>query len=440
MAGVNRLSTHEILKLSRETFNRLSSQQHIDISTVQKFFGSAQFNFPAQEVKDVQLALVLIASAHKVSDKHFDEARRMLNLSDFLSSCKGSSVQRVVHYFTKALQERIDRETGTISPESTKIKLFNPHHLTKGVDPALVSCCLQLPYIQISQFAAVQAVLDSLASAHKVHFIDLAISCGVHCPVLMQALANRKERPVEFLKITAIGTPETKQKNEEIGKCLTCLAETLNLPFLFCIAMVLDIKDLEKEMPKISDDEAVAVFSLNVLSNTCEVPDFLKHFSKFLRNLNPQMLVIIESEELGNSSVFINHFHESLLSYGSFYDCIQDCIDQRDPNRLALEALLGHQIKCSVAAKDEERINHRKMNIKELRVYFTGFGMVETEVSMPSFDQAILLQKNFACEESCLLVRNGKCLVIGWKGTPFFSVSAWKFQQGHSGGPIVGKR
>ncbi|XP_065860180.1 DELLA protein RGL2-like [Euphorbia lathyris] len=429
MARINRLSTHEIMEVSRDTFNKLSSQQHIDISAVGKFFDSARFDLSDEEIKDVQLALVLIASAHKLSEKLFDDAKRLLNLCDFLSSYNGNPVQRVVHYFTKALQEKIARETGRECRESRESKPLCPLDLvTKGVDPAFISCCLRVPCIRISQFAAIQAVLDSLASARKVHFVDLTIRSGIHCPVLMQALANRHEKPVEFLKITAFATPQTKQKTEEIGKCLTCLAETLNLPFLFCVAMIPDIKDLEKEMLNITDDEVVAVFSLNVLRHTTSVPDFLKSFSRFLRNLNPCVLAVVESEELGNSLVFIDHFHESLISYGSFYDCIQACIDQGDPNRAVLEVMVGHQIRCTVAAKDEERIYSRQMNIEEWRDYFSGFGMVETEVSMSSFDQATLLQKNFASEKSCLLVRNGKCLVIGWKGTPFFSVSAWKFQ------------
>ncbi|WCJ23339.1 hypothetical protein M5689_005371 [Euphorbia peplus] len=438
MVGSNTLSTEEIMKVSKETYNKLSSQQYVDISAVQKFFGSAQFDLSDEETKDVQLGLVLIASAHKVSEKHYDEARRLLNLCDFLSSYNGNPVQKVVHYFTKALQERIARETGIISPGSETRKMLT--HSTKGVDAAFTSCCLQLPYIQISRFAAIEAVLDSLASAKKVHFIDLVISSGTHCPVLLQALANRQERPVEFLKITAVGTPETKQKLEEIGKCLTCLAATLNLPFLFCIAVVLDIKDLEKEKLQLSDDEVVAVFSLNVLRNASSVPDFLRSFSRFLTNLSPCVLVVVETEEHCNSTVFINNFHESLLLYSSLYDCLQACIDQGDPNRLAVEAFVGHQIRSKVAAKDEERIYSRRMNIEELRAYFTGFGMVEREVSMSSVDHAILLQRSFASEKSCLLSKNGKCLVIGWKGTPLFSVSVWKFPQGHSGGLFVGKK
>ncbi|WCJ23338.1 GRAS family transcription factor [Euphorbia peplus] len=440
MAGDRRLSAYEIMKVSRETFNKLSSQQYVDISAVQNFFSYAKFNLSDEEMKDVQLAVILVTSAHKVSEKHFDEARRLLNLCDFLSSCKGNSVQRVVHHFAKALQERIARETGKILPESKERNLFSSHHQTEGVDPAFISCCLRLPCIRISHFAAIQAVLDSVVSAKKLHFVDLAISCGAHCPVLMQALANRQERPFEFLKITAIGTPETKQKIEEIGKGLTCLAETLNLPFLFSIAMVLDIKDLKKEILKISDDEVVAVFSLNALRNVCAVHDFLKYFSRFLRNINLCVMAIIESEERCYSPVFIHNFHQSLLSYSSFYDCVQACIDQADPNRFAVEALVGHEIRSTVAATDEERIYSRQMNIEEWRAYFIGLGMVEIEVSLSSLDQTILLEKNSAAEKSCLLGKNGKCLVIGWNGTPFFSVSAWKFPQEHSGGTFLKKK
>ncbi|WCJ23344.1 hypothetical protein M5689_005376 [Euphorbia peplus] len=204
MAGLDRLSTQDIMKVSRDTFKRLSSRQHIDISAIQKFFDSPyQTDLSDEEIKDVELALVLIASAHKASEKHFDEAKRLLNLCGFLSSCRGNPVQRVVHYFTKALQERIARETGRISPESTaRTTPLHPNH------SSFISCCLQLPFVQICHFAAIQEVIDSFSSATKLHFVDLAIQGGEHCPVLIQALANRQENPVEFLKITVVGMHE----------------------------------------------------------------------------------------------------------------------------------------------------------------------------------------------------------------------------------------
>ncbi|WCJ23341.1 GRAS family transcription factor family protein [Euphorbia peplus] len=427
ISGTSRLATHKIMKVSRETFDRLSSQQYIDMSVVKNFFGSAQFNLSDEEIKDVELALVLIASAHKVSDKHFHDARRLLNLCDFLSSYSGNSVQRVVHYFTKGLQERIARETGMISPDTKGIKLWHPHQPTEGVDPAFLSCCMQLPCVQIAHFAAIQSVIDSFASARKVHFIDLVIRGGEHCPVLMQALANRKENPVEFLKITAVVIPETKQRIEEIGKCLTGLAESLNLPFSFRIAMVLDMKNLKKGIFEVNSDESVAVFSKYALRRIRTLPGCLESFSRFLRNLNPCVVVLVEPEANNSSPIFINRFHNSLIAFSSFFDCVEACVDQGDPKRLSLEAnLLGHEIKDILAAKYEERM-FIDMNIDEWRDHLTMYGMVETEVSKSSFDQGSLLLKNFAQAESCLLVRNGKSLVTGWKGTPFFSVSAWKF-------------
>jgi hypothetical protein len=52
---------------------------------------------------------------------------------------------------------------------------------------------------------------------------------------------------------------------------------------------------------------------------------------------------------------------------------------------------------------------------------------VDTELSMSSLDQARLVVKKFDCEKSCTLDMNGKCLIIGWKGTPIHSLSVWKF-------------
>ncbi|KAJ9181817.1 hypothetical protein P3X46_005871 [Hevea brasiliensis] len=406
MAGVHRLSSEEIMRVSRARFSQISSQQYIDLSTIQHFFDASHFGLSNEEIKDVELALLLLASAYRVSNQQFDDASKLLKLCDFLSSNTGNSVQSVVHYFTKALQERISRGIGIVSLKgfASKERLqLHPAETTIGVNPALISCSLQLPCIQVTKFAGIQAVIGRI------------------CTVLMQALANRQECPVELLNITAVGINASRQNFEETGKRLACFVENLNLLFLFQIATFANIKDLKEDMFELSKVKKMVKAQAGCL------PPLLR----VLKNLNPCVLVMIELEANHSSPTFIDQFVEALQFYSLCYDCIRVCIDQDDQNRIAAEAFLGQEIKDIVAAEGEEWICQH-MKIDEWRAYFTRLGMVEIEVSRSCFDQAELLLQNFASRKSCLLVRNGKCLNSGWKGTPHLSVSAWKFHQGQS--------
>eukprot|EP00257_Ricinus_communis_P005223 XP_002519210.2 DELLA protein GAI1 [Ricinus communis] len=434
MASVRRISTQEIMRISRAWFRRISSEKLIDLSTIQRLFDGSQFGLSGEEIKDVELSLLLLASAHRVGNRQFDHASKLLNLCDFLSSNKGNSVQRVVHYFTKALQDRISQESETVSSkrsESKERKLLYPAEITVGVNPALIWCCLQLPCLQLVQFAGIQAVIDSLDSAKRVHFIDFGIKTGGHCTVLMQALANRQECPIELLKISGVGVKASRQRIEDAGKSLACFANTLDLPFSFKTIIVASIKDLKKDMFEVSDGEVVAVYLPSILRFIKAQQDCLQCLLTVLRKLNPCVMVIIEPVLNHSSPIFIDSFLEVLLFYSTCFDGVEGCIDQCDPNRISVEASMGQEIRDIIAAKDEERIfEHMKMD--EWRDYFIRFGMVETQVSMSSFYQAELMLKNFASGKSCLLVRNGKCLMTGWKETPLLSLSAWNFQQEHS--------
>jgi len=264
------------MRVAEARFIRFSSQNCIDDhqfhSMPKHVFSSAPFGLSCQETKDVELACLLLGSAEKVSKQEFDEGSGLLKLCDFLSSRTGTSVQRTVHYFAKALQERIDRQTGR-----TALKGLNSneehasHHEEEYGNPTLISCYLQLPFSQVTQFARIQAMVESVASAKKIHYIDLAIRNGLQSIVLMQALATREEFPVEILKITAVGTT-SGNKIEETGNRLARFAQTLNLPFSFKTVMVRDIKDLNKDMFETEADEVVAVNSRFLLNNMITKP------------------------------------------------------------------------------------------------------------------------------------------------------------------------
>ncbi|XP_059459964.1 protein SCARECROW-like [Corylus avellana] len=212
MGIVRRLSAEDVMKIAKEVL----IQNHV-------------FGLSHQETIDVELACLLLASAEKVAKQEHDEGSRLLSLCDFLSSKTGSSVQRTVHYFTKALQQRIDREAGGNALKGSKSSSEEEETMAYG-NLTIIACYLHLPFSQITQFAGIQAIVESVASVKRVHYIDLAIRTGAQCIVLMQALATRHGCPIELLKVTAIGI-SSKQRIEETGKRLARFADTLTYPF-----------------------------------------------------------------------------------------------------------------------------------------------------------------------------------------------------------------
>lgn len=240
----------------------------------------------------------------------------------------------------------------------------------------------------------------------------------------MQALAAREERPIELLKITAIGV-RGKQKIEETRKRLVSLAESLNLPFSFKAVIVLDMEDIKEELFEIDRNETVIVHSSLFLRTMLWRPHCLEKLMRVIRNLRPSMMVVAEVEADHNSPSFARRFIEALFFYAAFFDCLETCINLED-FRITMEEILAVGIKNMVATERSERI-YRNVRINVWRAFFIRFGMVEIKLSDSSHYQASLVAKQFGCGNSCTLERNGKCLMVGWKGTPLHSFSAWKF-------------
>ncbi|KAL7178281.1 hypothetical protein ACSBR2_031435 [Camellia fascicularis] len=428
MLGCRKLSTEDILRLAGEKFIQSSSQGVDEISTLSHPFGNSFLSLSDGETKDVELAQNFLASAEKVGQQQYDHARKLLRQCDVLSSDSGNPVQRVVYYFSEALREKIDRETGGITSKGLeKKKLLDlDESMVNPNSAALITFHQVVPFSQVSLFPAMQAIIERVAEAKRVHIIELEIKNGIQCTILMQALADRSDCSIELFKITAVGS-KSKSISEETGERLISFAQSINLPFSFSVVMVSDMIDLNEDLFDLDAEETVAVNLPYSLWPMLSRPDQLKSLMRVLRKINPCVIVVIEMEAKLNSSVFVNRFIEALFFYGAFFDCLEDCMDPDNPNRKLSELMyLSWPIQNIVAAEGEERII-RHVSISLWRTFFSRFGMMEEELSSSSLCQAALVAKNFPCGSSCTIDMDEKCLIIGWKGTPIQSVSAWKF-------------
>lgn len=429
-AGGQKLSTEEIMRVAGERFIQLSTQRVDDSSSMLIHpYGYAFSGLSFEETQDVELVHLLLAAAEKVGYQQFASASRLLTSCEWLSSATGNPVQRVVSYFAGALRERIDRETGRYA----SWKMGGNENYSMAGSGTRVSSNLvllkfhqELPFSQVMLFPGIQAILENIKSDTNIYLVDLRIRSGVQWVILMQALTERVLHPIENLKITAVGTTGG-EKMEETGKRLANFAKSLNLPFSFNVVLLSDMKDLTTEHFNTEDGEAVVIYSQTILPSMISRPNCMENLMRVIRKLNPAIMVVIEVEANHNSPSFFNRFIEALFFYSALFDCLEEFGNQDDQYRITLEQkFFGDGIHNIVAAEGEERVN-RNVKLSVWRAFFARFGMVGAELSESALYQANLIVKQFACGTSCTLENDGKCLIVGWKGTPIHSLSTWKF-------------
>ncbi|KDP28264.1 hypothetical protein JCGZ_14035 [Jatropha curcas] len=267
-----------------------------------------------------------------------------------------------------------------------------------------------------------------MGSARKLHLIDLEIRSGVQWTAMMQALAEREQRPLEHLKVTAVCLASNQKNTEATGGRLESFAKSMNLPFTFKLVNVTTMNDIKEELFEIAADESLVVVSNSFLRSFIPNPDCLENLMRVIKNLNPSMMIVAEVEANHNSPIFVNRFIEALFFYSAYFDCLETCMDQNLEHKSAIEALFSKGIRETLALDDNERLT-RNVKIEVWRAFFTRFKMVEIGFSESSLYQASLVLKQYPCGSSCTLDKNGKCLILGWKGTPLHSLSAWKFSR-----------
>nr|AZL19374.1 transcription factor GRAS1 [Diospyros kaki] len=420
-----KLSTEEIVRLAGERYVEFSTRADGGFYPFIHPYGCDLLGVSMEEKQDIELVQQLLSAAEKVGYRQFGCASRLLAGCE-LASAGGSPVKRIVFYFAEALQERIDRETGKYATKGTEKQGEYAMRLASASSLEFLAYHQEIPFVKAIQYAGVQAILENVASATTIHLIDLQIKSGIQWIILMQALADREDRPIKLLRITALGTTN-KEDLERTCIRLLGFAESLNLPFSFKIVLLSDMKDIKAEQIEIGADETMAVYSQTVLSTMISRPECLDSIMTVIKTLKPAIMVVSELEANHNSSSFAKRFTEALFYHSAYFDCFEACMDRDSENRKVMEGVYFRDGIRNMVSTDGEERTSRTVKIEVWRAFFARFGMVEIDLSESSLHQARLVAELFDCKSSCTLEKNGNSLLLGWKGTPLHSVSAWKF-------------
>ncbi|KAJ9554988.1 hypothetical protein OSB04_009602 [Centaurea solstitialis] len=414
-------------KLSTNARIRLACQRFVESCSSKTTDQVSVSGLSEDEAKDIELLHTLLASVEKTGQGQFDCATKLVKLCSKTATTEGNPVERLVYYFSRALCEKINRETGRVVCDGLgRMQMFDLQEASTSVEASVFAFHQRVPMMQACQFTAIHTIIANVRQARKIHVIDLQIRDGKIYTVLLKALASRGEPRIEHVKITAIGT-RAESRLQDTGNRLAEFAESNKIPFSFNIVMITDVLDFNLDLLEIDDDETVAIYSSCFLSSLIATPNHLEYLMRVIRRINPCVTVIAEIEANHTSPVFVNRFTEALFFYGALFDCMSYCLANDDRNRKVSESVLyGQSIRNIVAAEGDER-TVRHIGVDVWRAFYARFGMLEIELSDVSLCEAKVLIGKFDCGNYCSLRADGGCLLVDWKDVPILSISAWKF-------------
>ncbi|XP_047948750.1 DELLA protein GAI1-like [Salvia hispanica] len=418
-------------RIQSEERNSLSSKsQLLSAVTIMRIVISQSSNEKKGDVyklvesdyaEHLKRVLWLLGASEKLAKRHYDEAEELLGLA-LSGSLEGHPIETVLTLSGKYLRERIYVERGRIDLERA-VEHVDIEQAVMDLKVNAVEIEQKLPSSQISNFTGVQTILDSVAAAERIHFIDFGPKFGSYWILVMDALARRG---VKQLKISAVCS--ARDSVEETGNLLSSFAESMNLPFVLTI-LHLETWESEKDRLQLEAGETVAVFMEFYLISLSDHPKGIGGLLRRIKDLNPLVLIVVDMETDINAVDFAPRFKEALLPTCALVDSLEACLGRENQYRKIVEKIYFQEVICNGVLRedDEDGGFKRCFKIDLWREYISGFGLVETELSQPSMHQARLMVKGSPSWSSCTLKMNGKSMIIGWNGIPIRFVSAWKF-------------
>ncbi|GLJ20656.1 hypothetical protein SUGI_0376080 [Cryptomeria japonica] len=391
------------------------------------------FVTPALATEDqhgLELAHLLFISAEYINNKQYDQAARLLMQCHDFSSKWGSPIERVCYYFSRALQERIERQTceelrNPVKPALNFVNNFYSGYNKAEFNQVLAFSYRAVPFVKLVQLTSVQAILDTVGNANKIHVIDLDIRNGSQWSGLIQSLALRSpSSSIKLLRITAIGMDAGDLKDS--GRRLHELAKSLEVPFSYRMVQISTMEEIDEGMFNVKPGEAVAVFAPTVFHRLLYNRSLLESVIDVIKRLRPRIMVNIEVEADSNSPSFDKRFIDVLFHSSACFDAFDVIMpDRRDPERVKYEEIFcGSQIRNMIACEgNDRRVRHVKLDV--WRCFFNHKGLKEMSFSYQAWYQARLLLKGLSHGECYSLEANGDALISGWKTTPLVAVSLW---------------
>lgn len=372
---------------------------------------NVQERINAYDEAGLELLALLLQCAEAVSANNVDEANSILPQLTELATPYGSSVQRVVAYFTEGMASRVFTSCLGICSPLPGMQMISNQKIVSAVQVFNEIC----PFVKFSHFTANQAIVEAFEGMRDVHIIDIDIMHGLQWPALFHILASRPGGPPQ-VRITGLGT--SMESLQATGKRLSDFAQTLGLPFEYT-PVAERIGNVDPSVLKVRMGDALAVHWMqhSLYDVTGDDPQTLS----LLRRLSPKVITMVE-QDLRHEGSFINRFVEALHYYSALFDSLGASYADESPERHIVEQqLLSCEIKNILAVGGPARTGHVKFVQWKDELSQAGFKPVS--LSGKAATQATLLLGMF--RDGYTLLEQTGTLKLGWKNLCLLTASAW---------------
>ncbi|KAL3512598.1 hypothetical protein ACH5RR_025315 [Cinchona calisaya] len=374
----------------------------------------------------MKLVQLLISCAEAVACR--DKAHATFLLSDLRAKALvfGSSFQRVASCFVQGLEDRLAlvQPLGTVGYVAKTMNIMDVSS-DKG-EEALHLVYENCPYIQFGHFVANSSMLEAFEGESFVHVVDLGMTLGLphghQWRRLIHSLANRSGKPLQRLRITAVGI--CVERFQVIGDELEACAHCLGINFEFSVVKS-NLENLKPKDIKVFDGEILVVNS--ILQLHCVVKESrgaLNSVLQIIHELSPKVLVLVEQDSNHNGPFFLGRFMEALHYYSAIFDSLDAMLPKYDTKRAKMEQFyFAEEIKNIVSCEGPARLErHERVDQWRRRMSRAGFQAAPIKMIAQAKEW---LGKTNAFEGYTIVEEKG-CLVLGWKSKPIIAASCWK--------------
>ncbi|EER91968.1 hypothetical protein BDA96_01G325800 [Sorghum bicolor] len=270
------------------------------------------------------------------------------------------------------------------------------------------------PVLQFAHLTCVQAVLDELGGASRIHVLDFDIGMGEQWASLMQELAQRC--PAATLKVTALVTSASHHPLELnlIHENLSGFARELGVFLQFA---VFNIDTLDPaELVAITSGDAVAVHLPVGSAHVAAMPAVLR----LVKRLGAKVVVSVDHGCDRTELPFATHLFQA------FQSCVSllDSVDAVGADAEAVARIERFLVQPDVELRVVSR--HRASAPPPAwRTVFASAGFVPVQASTFAESQAEALLKRMALM-GFRVEKRGGALCLYWQRGELVSVSAWR--------------
>ena len=326
-----------------------------------------------------------IVGAKFFNEEKWEEANKMandvLNITDFdgpplhrLSRILMKAIKAGCHNHIEQSGKPVHLCAGNLYSDHTK-----PISMIKAYD-LLASAT---PFIKFAYNAINLAILSQSAHANALHIIDIGIGSGHQWSALFAILKGTSFLPTK-IRITAIDIPSTEQTLQAVKERLSEEAKELGIEFCFTPligkAEEISFTDIEQEKDEFLIVNAVLALHHTPSDDAVIIPERSRDaLLSRLRQINPQLLTIVEPDSNHNNLPFKERCHESLQHYLHIFNAFDHLFSRHLQERIILEnEFFGRELVNILTADGADRVErHERKEVWSERLQKANFVCLE---------------------------------------------------------------